>query len=204
MVDHDGLIPYLALLGAVALSTWIVGKFAGPEADAPQKFRAWGAAVLVLLVTVFLLRGSLVSLRDQQEPSAATLSAGFQESVTARPGKLPWQPWSPTTLEQARQTGRPVFVDFTAAWCLICKANEAAALDVPETIALFEQHGIIALKADWTRRPREMTEAIESYGRAGVPIYVFYPRPGAEAVLLPETLTPDVVRRTIESALGAR
>ena len=204
LVDHDGLIPYLTLLGVVALSTWIVGKFAGPEADVPQKFKAWGAAVFVLVATVFLLRDSLASLREPQETGAAAPGEGFQEDMVARPGKLPWQPWSPKALEQARQTGRPVFVDFTAAWCLICKANEAAALDVPETVALFEKHGIIALKADWTRRPREMTEAIESYGRAGVPIYVFYPRPGAEAVLLPETLTPDVVRRTIESALGAR
>ncbi len=202
LVDHEGLIPYLTLLGVVALATWIVGRFAGAEAESSQKYKAWVIAGFIVFATVFLLRNSLSSLRP--EPTAITRDDVLQKPTVSKPGKLAWQPWSPSAVQEALSSGRPVFVDFTAAWCLVCKTNEMTSLDVPETVALFEKYGIIALKADWTRRSATITQALESFGRAGVPVYVFYPNADAQPILLPELLTPNLVRDVIESALGVR
>ena len=202
LVDHEGLIPYLTLLGVVALATWIVGRFAGAETESSQKYKAWVIAGFIVFATVFLLRNSLSSLRP--EPTAITRDDVLQQPTVSKPGKLAWQPWSPSAVQEALSSGRPVFVDFTAAWCLVCKTNEMTSLDVPETVALFEKYGIIALKADWTRRSATITQALESFGRAGVPVYVFYPNADAQPILLPELLTPNLVRDVIESALGVR
>jgi len=90
-------------------------------------------------------------------------------------------------------------VDFTAEWCLTCKVNERVALAPASTVALFRERGIIAMKADWTARDPEITRALESFGRSGVPLYVYYP-PGKrdKPVVLPEIITPGIVRRAIE------
>ncbi len=199
LVEHDQLIPYFVMLGVVALCTWLVGRFAGPEADRMRKLRTWAVAAVLLAVAVFTQRDALARLRElPPEPEAVG------QASAARAGELPWRVWSPEAVEETRAAGRPVFIDFTAAWCLVCKANEASSLNVPPTVAFFEEYGIVPFKADWTRRQPRITEAIESYGRAGVPVYVFYARPGAEPILLPEALTQELVQRVLSEALEAR
>lgn len=104
--------------------------------------------------------------------------------------------FTPARLEALRDEGRPVFVDATAAWCVTCKYNERAALQVERTAALFEKHGITLLVADWTKRDADITAWLASFGRSGVPLYVYYPPEGAPRVL-PQLLTPAIVEEAI-------
>jgi thiol:disulfide interchange protein DsbD len=86
-----------------------------------------------------------------------------------------------------------VFIDFTAAWCVTCQVNKRVVLDSPAVARRFAEADVIALRADWTRRDPAITQALQRYGRSGVPVYVLY-LPGASGpLLLPEILTRDSV-----------
>lgn len=111
--------------------------------------------------------------------------------------------YSTNALEDALKTDQPVFVEMTAAWCITCKVNHKTSIDIDATRALFTQKNVIYLIGDWTNQDPEITKYLQSYGRSGVPIYVFYgardPSSGKrpEAVLLPQILTPIIVENTI-------
>jgi thiol:disulfide interchange protein len=107
------------------------------------------------------------------------------------------KPFSPVALERARSSGRPVFVYFTADWCLTCKVNEAAAIDRESTRAAFSKARVQVLRGDWTRRDPEITRFLAAHGAAGVPLYLWY-APGAEAEILPQILTPAVLETSAQ------
>src|SRR5690606_10622252 len=98
--------------------------------------------------------------------------------------------FSETALAEARASGQPVFVWFTADWCLTCKVNESVAIEREATREAFEQAGVVAIVGDWTRRDPAITRFLTAHGAAGVPLYLWY-APGGEAELLPQVLTPD-------------
>ncbi|HEX7158773.1 MAG TPA: thioredoxin family protein, partial [Edaphobacter sp.] len=107
---------------------------------------------------------------------------------------LTWQPWSLQTLDQARAAGHPVFIDFTAAWCLSCQVNERVVLRSAEVQREFRANNVTLLRADWTQYDPEITKQLASVGRSGVPTYVIYPAdPNAQPHVLPELLTKDIV-----------
>jgi thiol:disulfide interchange protein DsbD len=90
-------------------------------------------------------------------------------------------------------SGQPVFVDFTANWCLSCQVNERVALDQPEVMQAFGLRDVALFKADWTRQDPAITQALAALGRSGVPVYALY-LPGQESPrLLPQVLTPGIV-----------
>ena len=95
-------------------------------------------------------------------------------------------------LAEARSSGQPVFVWFTADWCVTCKVNESVAIEREATAEAFEQAGVIAMVGDWTVRDEEITEFLTQQGAAGVPLYLWY-EPGEEAEQLPQVLTPDML-----------
>jgi len=115
----------------------------------------------------------------------------------AQPAKDAWQPFSEARVAELLAQGKPVFVDFTAAWCVTCQVNKQLVLSRPETERAFAERGIVPLRADWTRQDAEITRALAALGRNGVPVYVLH-RPGREAKLLPEILT----RETLLAALS--
>jgi thiol:disulfide interchange protein len=107
---------------------------------------------------------------------------------------LTWQPYSQQTLDQARASGHPVFIDFTAAWCLSCQVNERVVLKSSDVQQQFRDNKVTLLRADWTQYDPEITKQLASVGRSGVPTYVLYPAdPKAQADVLPELLTKDIV-----------
>jgi len=107
---------------------------------------------------------------------------------------LNWQPYSQQALDQARAAGHPVFIDFTAAWCLSCQVNERVVLKSAEVQHQFSANKVTLLKADWTQYDPEITKQLASLNRSGVPTYVIYPAsPTASADVLPELLTKDMV-----------
>jgi thiol:disulfide interchange protein DsbD len=110
-----------------------------------------------------------------------------------------WEPYTKASFAAARATGNPVFIDFTAAWCLSCKVNEAAVLRSGDIEGALKKNKVVLLKADWTQYDPVITQELATLGRSGVPTYVIYP-PGAvsNADVLPELLTKDVVLKEIE------
>jgi thiol:disulfide interchange protein DsbD len=111
---------------------------------------------------------------------------------------LSWQPYSQQTLDQARAGGHPVFIDFTAAWCLSCQVNERIVLRSPEVQREFADNKVTLIKADWTQYDPEITRQLASVGRSGVPTYVIYPPVKGEANVLPELLTKDIVLNALK------
>lgn len=144
---------------------------------------ASGAAALALLSAVL---GGYLGL--DAAPADASPTA-----IPAAPGKL-WEPYSPERLEALRARGEPVFLNFTAAWCISCLVNERVALNSDTVGQAFRKAGIAYLKGDWTNRDPRITAKLEAFGRSGVPLYVYYPAGiGTAPVVLPQILTPDIV-----------
>ena len=114
------------------------------------------------------------------------------------PPTAAYEPWSAARLAELRAAGEPVLVNMTAAWCITCLANERVALSSPEFHAALEARGVRYLKGDWTRRDSEITAYLESFGRSGVPLYVLYPGPGRDPVVLPQLLSVAIVRAALE------
>jgi thiol:disulfide interchange protein DsbD len=116
----------------------------------------------------------------------------FPAAETTTASKAGWEPYSREAIEQYRAQGRPVFVDFTARWCLSCQVNERAVLNRGDVRRRLHSSGIVLVRADWTKHDESIAAALRELGRSGVPTYVFYP-PGQPALVLPEVLTPGVV-----------
>ena len=101
-------------------------------------------------------------------------------------------PFSNAALAEARASGRPVFVWFTADWCVTCKVNESVAIEREATRAAFEAAGVVTVRGDWTRRDPAIAAFLAQQGAAGIPLYLWY-EPGGEAEQLPQVLTPDLL-----------
>jgi thiol:disulfide interchange protein len=113
-------------------------------------------------------------------------------AVESEAGVIDARPFSEAALAEARASGKPVFVWFTADWCLTCKVNEGVAIERDATRKAFEDAGVVALVGDWTRRDPAITRFLTEQGAAGVPLYLWYP-PGGEGRQLPQVLTPDTL-----------
>ena len=171
----------LALLGIV----WTIGRMQrGGKAATPR-----GAPALAVLALVFALA----------LPRAVAAPGSSIESDA-----LGSRPFSVDALATARASGKPVFVYFTADWCLSCKANEAAALDREITRAAFAKAGVQVLRGDWTRRDPAITRFLEMQGVAGVPLYLWYAPGAAVPETLPQLLTPSFMAKQASMAEQGR
>lgn len=131
----------------------------------------WCALVGVLLVVV------------------ATLLVGPGNSKKAEI-EAAWKPWSADAVAAALEDGRPVFVDFTASWCITCQYNKKTVLADSRVLQAFKDKDVVLLRADWTKQDPEITKVLATLGRSGVPVYVLY-HPGREAAVLREMPAPD-------------
>jgi thiol:disulfide interchange protein len=179
----------------LAIAGWIMGRW-------PAKRVPFFAAGLVILGAIAICVFGVTTVASH------SLAASAAEPAAA--GATQWEPWSQAAVDKYRAAGRPVFVDFTASWCLSCQVNERVALRTPQVDAAFKKANVALLKADWTNRDDAIANALTSLGRSGVPAYAFYTSNTSESVpnLLPEALTPGIVVDAIdkvqaEEAMGA-
>jgi thiol:disulfide interchange protein DsbD len=103
--------------------------------------------------------------------------------------RIVWQPWSEARIAEAIKAGEPVFVDFTADWCLNCKAIEGAVIETKPVRAALKEKKVLTLKADYTKYDPVVKATLNRFGRAGVPLYIIYPGGQTDPVVLPETPT---------------
>lgn len=173
---NDAVFALLGGLVLVAMGAWMYGRW--EHAAAP-----WRAAVAAILVAA----GVAVAWPGSGGPAAE----GVQPAAKA--GELPWEAWSPEKVAELTAQGKPVFVDFTAAWCVTCQVNKRVALHNADVVKAFAMRGVVPLRADWTRQDPRITEALSSMGRNAIPVYALYEPGKAEPRLLPEVLTPSLV-----------
>jgi len=173
-----GVAALLGMFLLLAIAGWILGRW--PARRVPSV-----VAGLVVLVAV---GAGVYGVNMLAAPVVA--SAGGAEAAGSR-----WEPWSQAAVEKYRAAGRPVFVDFTASWCLSCQVNERVALRTAAVDDAFKQHNVALLKADWTSHDDAISQVLTSLGRSGVPAYALYASntSGDAPVLLPEVLTPGIV-----------
>jgi thiol:disulfide interchange protein len=190
------------LYATVAWLTWVIGAQAGNDAVAmllaglvliamgAWVFGRWGHSenVMFPLVAATLAVVGVIVAWPHPEPGGAVPAI-----PAAKAGELPWQAWSPETVRDLAADGRPVFVDFTAAWCVTCQVNKRVALHNRDVVKSFAEHGVVPLRADWTRQDPRITATLAELGRNAVPVYALYIPGEASPQLLPEVLTPSVV-----------
>jgi thiol:disulfide interchange protein DsbD len=165
------LLSFLVL----AIAGWFLGRWPA------KRWASMAGAVLVLAAAAL----AFSSQRFATQP--ATAAAGGNAAIAE------WHPWSQETVDRLIAAGRPVFVDFTASWCLSCQVNERVALQRPEVRQAFAAHGVVLLKADWTRHDEAITKALTALDRSGVPAYALYIPGESQPQMLPEALTPGIV-----------
>jgi DsbC/DsbD-like thiol-disulfide interchange protein/cytochrome c biogenesis protein CcdA len=192
MVSFRHILAIPMALTALGLA-WILERQTGPA----------GLAVGLAAAAALGLILWWASRRHGWLPLApAVLAAGAAVALLPAPsapaeartgGALAAEPFSEARLAQRRAEGRPVFVYFTADWCLTCKVNEAAVLDQDEVAAAFREKGVAVLVGDWTRGDAAIGRFLEKQGRSGVPLYLWYAQ-GRDAEVLPQILTVGRVR----------
>jgi thiol:disulfide interchange protein DsbD len=188
------------MFATVAWLVWVLGQQSGIDG---------AGALLVLLVALsmvvwaFTLQGRartviapialacLALLAWAAGPSITKIS-----TTTAAAESGPWQPWGQGRVDQLVASGRPVLVDFTAAWCVTCQYNKKTTLSHRDVLADLSAKNVALLRADWTRRDPAITAALAQLGRSGVPVYVFY-RQGGAPLVLSEVLSVEEVRSAV-------
>jgi thiol:disulfide interchange protein DsbD len=170
------LAAVLASFLVLAIAGWFLGRWPA------IRWATVVAGVLVLAAATL----AFMSQRLATEPASAATNGNNAISE--------WHPWSQETVDRLVAAGRPVFVDFTASWCLSCQVNERVALQRPEVREAFAAHGVVLLKADWTRHDEAITKALTALDRSGVPAYALYIPGASQPEMLPEALTPGIVR----------
>jgi len=167
--DDNGLLKVLFGLVLVAMAAWAYGRWTQHGGSAGR--RRFGHAFAAVLI-----------------------AAGVVVGYPTKPSKdIVWEKWSPETVTRLRAEGKTLYVDFTARWCATCQSNKALVFSSTAVREALRRQGVVLLKADWTSRDPQITEALAAFHRSAVPMDLIY-APGRDApVILPELLTPDLV-----------
>jgi thiol:disulfide interchange protein/DsbC/DsbD-like thiol-disulfide interchange protein len=182
----DAILWASCFLLALSIACWMKGAFLVPTASLTSR-------LISLVLVLVLVIGSAWYFIGERFRATKLISS------TDTPTEGDWQPFTPQRLEDELKQGHAVFVDFTAAWCLTCKFNEATVLESSAVRDAFQRHGIVKIKADWTNADPAITKILKQFGRPGVPMYVLYPGRNAEPFLFPELLTQSLIFEKLET-----
>ena len=181
---NEAALSLLALFLILGFCAWLFGILSVGGSRARVVY-------LSLIVLLALAAIAFTAQRIRVTQAATLKTSGAVVGIA-------WVPYTPEALTALRAEGKPVFLDFTASWCLTCQFNERAAINVPAVRQLIKEKGIIAMKGDWTNADPAITAALKSFDRVGVPLVVFYPAgKGSEPMVLPELLTEKILIDTL-------
>jgi thiol:disulfide interchange protein DsbD len=180
----EAIIWTACFLLALSVACWMKGAFIVPAASPTTRL------ISVVLVLVIVIGSGVYFVGDKFK---ATKIPSGEVSLTGD-----WQPFTPERLQSELALGHTVFVDFTAAWCLTCKFNEATVLESAAVRESFQRRGIVKIKADWTNADPAITKILKQFGRPGVPLYVLYPA-GKSPIVFPELLTQGIILDKLET-----
>jgi thiol:disulfide interchange protein DsbD len=173
-LDKSRTLWFGLFLVALGLAAWIWGEFA----QRGTKHRGLAMAFSILFA------GGIGTCAFYQTPD-----------------QIEWQTWSPAAVAKARAANRPVFVDFTADWCITCQVNKRTSIEIPSVRAKLKEINAVALLGDYTRLPDNLTDELSRFGRAGVPLVLVYPKTAVRPpVVLPAVLTPNTVLQALDQA----
>jgi thiol:disulfide interchange protein len=209
------------MLGAAAWLAWVLDQQAGSAAlgtllamAVVLGFAAWLYGLAQQRRIAGLRHGPLLACSVMLVVGVATSVAGVprtsggsgQASVAAADKATSNKPlaWTPQTVLAERGRGKPIFVNFTASWCITCQVNDRAALSTSAVKDALAQTGTIYMIADSTKYNPDIDQAINQFGRGGLPVYVVYPADGGAPVLLPQLLSPEIVVSALEKASHKR
>jgi thiol:disulfide interchange protein DsbD len=181
LVHSITLTAVLAAFLLAGLGTWVLGKWDVLSGSTRQR---WIARMVGLL---FIAAG------------ATTALGSIHRAETAPETDSAWEAFSPERLAALRAEGKPVFIDFTAKWCLTCQVNKLTVLRTDEVMQSFRDKGVALLYADWTDENEVIAAELARHGRQSVPLYVFYDGTAADPVILPELLTRKIVADALKS-----
>jgi len=174
-------------------AVWVWGEFV--QRGRKGRGFAVGAAVALLAIAYFAVLEAQLNWRS---PVRKENTGG---SIAGEPGGIEWQPWSEAAVARARAEGKPVFVDFTADWCVTCQANKKTSIEISSVRAKLKEISAVTLLGDYTREDDAITAELQRWGRAGVPLVLVYPADStAEPLVLPEVLTPGIVLSALSKA----
>lgn len=176
-----------------ALGCWAYGRW-----GTPVNKRSARTISFIFLALCLLFGGQLLwtasTLPGEEATDTAIADVSQAKSLVAYDV---WEPYSPQRVKELHAKGIPVFVDFTAKWCLICQANHLV-LSTPEVAKKLREVGVVKMKADWTRKDALIAKELRKFGRSGVPLYLLYDKnPSSEPYVLPQVLTPDFVLKLL-------
>ena len=183
----------------VAALVWLLGRQVGLD--------GWLIGAAIALATVALGWWAGQQQRGERHPGPAFIAMAAlivpaalllpqpvaRDATTAEAGLLGAERWTPERVAALRATGKPLFVYFTADWCVSCKVNEASSINRDETAAAFRAAGVSTLVGDWTNADPAITRELASHERNSVPLYLWYPAGGGEPQILPQVLTPGLL-----------
>ncbi|MDP3855001.1 protein-disulfide reductase DsbD [Phenylobacterium sp.] len=175
----------------LALAAWLLGVAQRRRAEGGKPFALAGIGAVLAIAAA--LAAVWPNYGARETVTADAPSAGGKASV-------PYQAYSPEALAAARAAGKPVFVNFTAAWCVTCQVNEKVAFETQGVADAFKATGAVYLKADWTLKDAVIAAELAKHGRAGVPLYLVYGAKGGDGVILPQILTEGLVVRALKDA----
>lgn len=192
--DYGTSVLWLGVfLVLMAFAAWIFGEFV-------QRGRS-GKGVALVIVLILLIGGYAFALENQLHWREPITFADSTTTSLLSPDSIGWQPWSQDAVAQARAAGRPVLVDFTANWCLTCQVNKKIAIEIPSVRQKLKEINAVALVGDYTHFPDSITEELNRFSRAGVPLVLVYPKDAnAQPIVLPEVLTPGIVLAALDRA----
>ena len=197
----DASSTLLTLLLLLVFGIWLYSyPIHSPAPHARQRVRKV-IALLTILASVLLACAWLVGLEDEDIGSVSgnTSATDAASSPSGPSGQLPtWTPWSQARVQQTLQQGHPVFIDYTAKWCITCQVNKASTLKNARVLESFKSHQVQLFEADWTRQDPAITASLKALGRSGVPVYVIM-SPQHEVRVLSEVLTPALLLKELDS-----
>jgi thiol:disulfide interchange protein DsbD len=178
----DGVLLVLCGMLSLALACWIYGRWSAPHLKSSKRIAALTFCYLFGLCSIGLVY-------------AATKIQLHSNSLTSHQSL--WDSYSSERLDQLLSQNKPVFIDFTAAWCLTCQVNKRIALENQTVIHAFKNLNVTLLEADWTNRDPAISQALARFGRQGVPTYIYFNGKDLTPQILPEILTPQIILNTL-------